>query len=155
MTLINSLIAFGIEICSNRFTEEEVNNLKKCYDSYIEILPIIVIFTQSQNQIQTDKMIEKVKIKLEKAQKLNGFDEKGENDIKIVKVLAEDFEHDFGFIKSFGIHNLMEQTYESAKIGIQRVCTHSLMEQRKEILKEEFNELIRQLKEKIFEKKMK
>ena len=65
---------------------------------------------QSQNQIQIDKMIEKVKIKLEKAQKLNGFEEKRENEIKIVKVLAEDFEHDFGFIKSFGIHNLMGQT---------------------------------------------
>ena len=46
-------------ICSNRFTEEEKNNLKKCYDSYIEKLPIIVVFTQSQNQIQTDKMIGK------------------------------------------------------------------------------------------------
>ena len=42
-------------ICSNRFTEEEINNLKKCYDSYIEKLPIIVVFTQSKNQIQTEK----------------------------------------------------------------------------------------------------
>ena len=42
-------------ICSNRFTEEEISNLKKCYDSYIEKLPIIVVFTQSKNQIQTEK----------------------------------------------------------------------------------------------------
>ena len=141
-------------VCSNRFTEEEINNLKKCYDSYIEKLPIIVVFTQSQNQIQTDKMIEKVKNKLEKAQKLNGFDEDRVNDIKILKVLAEDFEHDLGVIKSFGIHNLMEQTLESSKIGIERACTHSLMEEGKEILREEFNENIKKLKNKIFENKI-
>ena len=140
-------------ICSNRFTEEEINNLKKCYDSYIEKLPIIVVFTQSQNQIQTDKMIGKVKNKLEQAQKLNGFGENGVNDIKILKVLAEDFEHDLGVIKSFGIHNLMEQTFESSKIGIERACTHSLMEEGKEILKEEFKENIKKLKNKIFENK--
>ena len=137
-------------IKSNRFTEEEENNLKNCYNSYIEKLPIIVVFTQSENQKETDRMIEKVKNKIEKAKKLKGIDENGGNDIKILKVLAEDYEHDLGVIKSFGIHNLMEQTYESAKIGIERACTHSLMEQGKEILKEEFNEIIKKLKEKLY-----
>ena len=140
-------------VSSNRFTEEEVNNLKKCYDSYIEKLPIIVVFTRSDNQKQTDQMMEKVKNKLEKAKNMNGFEEKGVNDIKILKVLAEDYEHDFGIVKSFGIHDLMEQTYESGKIGIERACTHSLMEHGQEILKEELQEIIKRLKEKIFEKK--
>ena len=138
-------------IKSNRFTEEEADNLKRCYDSYIEKLPIIVVFTQSENQIETDKMMEKVKNKLENTKKLNGFDDKKDNDIKILKVLAEDYQHDFGTIKSFGIYHLMEQTYESAKLGIERACIHSLMEQGQNILKEEFDENIRRLKTKIFE----
>ena len=81
---------------------------------------------------------------------MNGFDGKGGNDIKILKVLAEDYENDFGTVKSFGIHNVMEQTYDSAKIGIERACTHSIMEQGKEILKEEFGEIIKKIKENIF-----
>ena len=68
-----------------------------------------------------------------------------------MKVLAEDYQHDFGTIKSFGIYHLMEQTYESAKLGIERACIHSLMEQGQNILKEEFDENIRRLKTKIFE----
>ena len=142
-------------VSSNRFTEEEVNNLKKCYDSYIEKLPIIVVFTRSDNQKQTDQMMEKVKNKLEKAKNINGFEEKGVNDIKILKVLAEDYEHDFGIVKSFGIHDLMEQTYESGKIGIERACTHSLMEHGQEILKEEFQEIIKDKKKKYLKIKMK
>ena len=112
-------------IKSNRFTEEESENLKRCYDSYIEKLPIIVIFTQSGNQKETDKMMEKVKMKIEKVKQQNGIDGKEQNDIKILKVLAEDYETDYGVVKSFGIHNLMEQTYLSGKIGIERACTHS------------------------------
>ena len=137
-------------ICSNRFTEEELNNLEKCYDSYIEKLPIIVVFTQSHNQKSTDQMIEKVRNKLEKARNLNGFDEKPKNDIIILKVLAENYEHDFGVVQSFGIHNLMEQTYESGKIGIERACTHSLMEHGQEMLNNEFKDIIKKLKEKIY-----
>ena len=138
-------------IKSNRFTEEESENLKRCYDSYIEKLPIIVIFTQSGNQKETDKMIEKVKMKIEKVKQQNGIDGKEQNDIKILKVLAEDYETDYGVVKSFGIHNLMEQTYLSGKIGIERACTHSLMEQGKNFLKEEYHENMHKLKHKIFE----
>jgi hypothetical protein len=92
-------------------------------------------------------MIEKVKNKLEKIKSLKDSGEKGENEIKILKVLAEDYKHALGDIKSFGIHNLMEQTCESAKIGIERAITHSLMEKGQELLKEEFNEIIKRLKE--------
>ena len=137
-------------IKSNRFTDEEAEILKKAYNSYIERLPIIVIFTQSGNQKETDKMINVVGNKIDKDIKVNGFDNKGGNDIKIVKVLAEDYDNDFGTVKSFGIHNLIKQTSESAKIGIERACNHSLMEQGKEMLQEEFNEIIKKLKHKIY-----
>ena len=140
-------------IKSNRVTEEESENLKKCYDSYIEKLPIIIVFTRSENQIETDEMMEKVKLKLEKAKRQNGLEGKEENDIKILKLLAENYRSDLGEIKSFGIHNLMEQTYESAKIGIERACIHSLMEQGKNLLKEEFDENLQTLKNKIFQTK--
>ena len=140
-------------IRSNRFTEEEAENLINCYNSYIEKLPIIVVFTQSENQKITDKMMEKVKFKLENSKRANGFNEKEVNDIKILKVLAQNYEHDFGEVKSFGIHNLMEQTSEIAKIGIQRAYTHSLMEIGKNMLKEEFLGIIKKTKEKIYTKK--
>jgi hypothetical protein len=116
---------------SNRFTDEEEENLNNYYNSYIEKLPIIVILTQSENQSYTDEMMKNIKNKLENIKKLNGFHEKSENDIKILKVLAQDFKNDLGVIKSFGIHNLMEQTSQSAKIGIERACIHSLMEKEK------------------------
>ena len=137
-------------IYSNRFIDEEVENLKKYYNSYIEKLPIIIVFTQSDNQKKTDKMMEIVKDKLIKEKNINGLEEKKANDIKILKVLAEDCENDLGVVKSFGIRNLMEQTYESAKMGIESACIHSLMEKGKEMLKEEFNEIIKKLKERIF-----
>ena len=140
-------------IRSNRFTEEEAENLINCYNSYIEKLPIIVVFTQSENQKIADKMMEKVKFKLENSKRANGFNEKEVNDIKILKVLAQNYEHDFGEVKSFGIHNLMEQTSEIAKIGIQRAYTHSLMEIGKNMLKEEFLGIIKKTKEKIYTKK--
>ena len=137
-------------IYSNRFIDEEVENLKKYYNSYIEKLPIIVVFTQSDNQKKTDKMMEIVKDKLIKEKNLNGLDKKKANDIKILKLLAEDSDNDLGVVKSFGIHNLMVQTCESAKIGIESACIHSLMEKGKEMLKEEFNEIIKKYKEKTF-----
>ena len=95
-------------------------------------------------------MMEIVKDKLIKEKNLNGLDKKKANDIKILKLLAEDSDNDLGVVKSFGIHNLMVQTCESAKIGIESACIHSLMEKGKEMLKEEFNEIIKKYKEKTF-----
>ena len=134
-------------IHSNRFTEDELDNLINCYDLYIDKLPIIIIFTQSDNQIKTDNTMKDVIAKLEKKNKKNGKEEK---DIKILKILSEDSVTDLGTIKSFGIHNLMEETYDSAKMGIERACTHSLMEQGTKILKDKFEEKIQKLNEEIF-----
>ena len=138
---------------SNRFIEDEIENLNNYYNSYIEKLPIIIIFTRSENQFETDQMMEIIKTKLENIKKLNGFQEKSENDIKILKVLAQDYKTDLGVIKSFGIHNLMEQTSQSAKIGLERAFIHSLMEKGKNMLREEFDEIINKLRIKIYENK--
>ena len=64
-------IWYCININSNRFTEEEIINLEKCYDSYIEKLPIIVVFTQSYNQIKTAQMMEMVKSKIRRRTQLD------------------------------------------------------------------------------------
>ena len=138
---------------SNRFIEDEIENLNNYYNSYIEKLPIIIIFTRSENQFETEQMMEIIKTKLENIKKLNGFQEKSENDIKILKVLAQDYKTDLGVIKSFGIHNLMEQTSQSAKIGLERAFIHSLMEKGKNMLREEFDEIINKLRIKIYENK--
>ena len=125
-------------IYSNRFTDEEIVNLTNCYDSYIEKLPIIVVFTQSENQKKTNAMMDYVKKEFEKKRN-NGFNqiEEANNNIKFLKVLAKESENDFGVVKFFGIYNLVNETCESSKIGIESSCIHSLMEQGQKILKEE------------------
>ena len=135
---------------SHRFTDEEADILKKLYNSFMDKIPIIVVFNKAEYQRETDKMIDYIRNEINKIINIKGFDNKGGNDIKIVKVLAEDYDNDFGTVKSFGIHNLIKQTSESAKIGIERTCTHSLIEQGKEILSKEFNQIIQKLKQKIY-----
>ena len=129
---------------SNRFIKEEIDNLKKCYNFYIKKLPIIVIYTQSFNQEDANKMIRYIKEELEKIK-----EEENEN-IKILKVLAEDKKNDNGIIKAFGISNLMKETSESVKQGIESSCIESLMKQGEKILKKEFEEIINDLKKYIF-----
>lgn len=129
---------------SNRFTDDEFNNLKKCYNVYIKKLPIIVIYTQSDNQEDADQMIKHIKGGIDSIK-----DDENEN-IKILKVLAEDKKNDNGTIKSFGISNLMKETSESVKQGIESSCIESLMKQGEKILKEEFVENINDLKKNIF-----
>ena len=77
-----------------------------------------------------------------------------EINIKIVKVLAEDMKNDNGIIKAFGISNLMKETCESTKQGIESSCVESLMKQGEKILKEEFKENINDLKNNIFNEEM-
>ena len=55
-------IWYCININSNRFTEEEIINLEKCYDSYIEKLPIVVVLTQSYNQKKLSKWWKELKV---------------------------------------------------------------------------------------------
>ena len=129
---------------SNRFITEEIENIKKCYDFYVKKLPIIIIFTQSFNQEDSDKMIKYIKNELESGQKEDDIN------IKILKVLAEDKKTDNGIIKAFGISNLMKETCESVKQGIDSSCIESLMNQGEKLLKEEFDEIIQNLKKYFF-----
>ena len=135
-------------VCSNRFVKEEIDNLKKCYNLYIKKLPIIVIFTQSDNQEKADRMINYIK------QEITPKKDEEEINIKIVKVLAEDMKNDNGIIKAFGISNLMKETCESTKQGIESSCVESLMKQGEKILMEEFKENINDLKNNIFNEEM-
>ena len=122
-----------------------MDNLKKCYNFYIKKLPIIVIYTQSDNQEDADKMIKYIE------EQMNSFkDEEDEENIKILKILAEDKKNDNGVIKAFGISNLMKITSESVKKGIESSCIESLIEKGVKILKDEFEENINDLKKSIF-----
>ncbi len=84
-------------------------------------------------------------------EQINSFkDEEDEENIKILKILAEDKKNDNGVIKAFGISNLMKITSESVKKGIESSCIESLIEKGVKILKDEFEENINDLKKSIF-----
>ena len=108
---------------SNRFIQEEFDNLKKCYNLYLKKLPIIVVYTQAHNQKDADRMIEYIKAEL------NSLKKEDIENIKIVKVLAEDKKNDNGIIKAFGISNLMKEISESSKQGIESSYIEYLMKQ--------------------------
>ena len=129
---------------SNRFLNEEIENIKKCYNFYIKNLPIIIVYTQSDNQEDADKMIKYIQREIE------SIKEEDNENIKILKVLAEDKKNDNGIIKAFGISNLMKETSEIVKKGIESSCIESLMKQGENILKEEFKENINDLKNSLF-----
>ena len=130
---------------SNRFLKEEINNIKKCYNFYNKNLPIIIVYTQSDNQDEANKMISYIKIEIESIK-----NDENENSIKILKVLAEDKVTDNGTIKAFGISNLMKETSEAVKFGIESSCTESLIKLAEKMLKIEFDENINDLKQYFF-----
>ena len=133
-------------IHSDRFTNEELLNIKNCYDLYIESLPMIIVFTKSDNQALTNSKMEIVKKEFSQMIEKESKD----IDIKILKILAQDSYGDLGIIHSFGIQKLMNETFESAEKGISRSFTQSYIEQGKKILIDEFKEIIKNLNEEIF-----
>ena len=145
-------IWYCINSNSNRFIKDEVNNLKDCYELYIEKLPIIVVLTQAFNQEDADEMIEHVK------KQIKNFDEN--NNIKLLKVLAKPKErknkkaNGNKNVKTLGIYNLMNETLKSSKEGILSSCIDSLMDQGKLLLKEEFKICKNNLTEKYLNKKL-
>ena len=86
-------------------------------------MPIIVVYTQAHNQKDADRMIEYIKAEL------NSLKKEDIENIKIVKVLAEDKKNDNGIIKAFGISNLMKEISESSKQGIESSYIEYLMKQ--------------------------
>ena len=133
---------------SNRFINEEKENLKKCYNLYIKKLPIIIIYTRSDNQEDADRMIKYIE---EEINSIKKDDEEEDNEsIKILKVLAEDKKNDNGVIKAFGISNLMKETSKLVKLGIESSCIESLIKQNEKIIRKEFDDNINDLKIYIF-----
>ena len=133
-------------IHSNRFTNEEMDNLISFYNSYTDKLPIIIVFTIAENPKKTNGMIDYVQKEFNKKKQINIYEE--QNDVKFLKVLAKKSKILKENIESYGIHNLMNETCECAKIGIERACIQSLMKQGEKMLKEEFREIIDNFKKK-------
>ena len=135
---------------SNRFVEDEFKNLKKVYNLYLEKLPVVVIYTQASEQKIADEMIDYIKEELKTISKEDNEKDNNEQ-IKVLKILAEDYESDNGFyLNSFGIYNLMKETSDSVKQGIESSCIQSLMYEGENLLKEELKEIINELNIKFF-----
>ena len=134
---------------SNRFIKEEIKNLKKYYNLYVKKLPIIIIYTQSHNQEDADKMIKYIEGEINSIEKGND-EEKDNGNIKILKVLAEDEKINDIEFKAYGISNLMKVTSELAKHGIESSCFESLIKQTEKIIRKEFDDNINDLKKYIF-----
>ena len=70
----------------------------------------------------------------------------------MVKVLAEDKPFNRNLItKSYGIYNLMEETFHSAKEGIQSSLYESLMKEGISSLREEFHRIIDNTRSELFQ----
>jgi len=137
-------------INSNRFTNDEIENLMTLYNSYIDKLPIIIVFTRAANPKEAEGQLKYVQNEFNKKKYINVFEENKENDVKFLKVLAKKYKINNGEIKSYGIFNLMNETCQCAKIGIERACIQSLLEQGQKMLKEEFIDIINNFKQKNF-----
>jgi len=98
-----------------RFNSEIQEIINKCYNLYkIQKLPIILVFTNSYYAKESEQMIEFARSKILGIKDLNYF-----NRVKFVKVLAKDKETNTEPIHAYGIYNLMEETFDSVKKGIQ------------------------------------
>ena len=107
----------------NRFTNEEFNNIKDCYEIYkIKKLPIIILFTQANNIQESKDIMEQARKKLND----NIHDINFRNCFKIRRVLAKDKEHNTTIDKAYGLYDLIEATCKSAKEGISSSLYESL-----------------------------
>ena len=64
------------------------------------------------------------------------------NNVKFVRVLAKDKETDILTIPANGIYNLMEQTFESVKIGMKSSLIESLTQKGKEFINMKLQKII-------------
>ena len=102
--------------------------------------------TQSFDQEKADKMIKHIEGEINLIKK----DEEDNDNIKILKVLAEDEKINDIEFKAYGISNLMKVTSELAKHGIESSCFESLIKQTEKIIRKEFDDNINDLKKYIF-----
>ena len=102
--------------------------------------------TQSFDQEKADKMIKHIEGEINLIKK----DEEDNDNIKILKVLAEDEKINDIEFKAYGISNLMKVTSELAKHGIESSCFESLIKQTEKIIRKDFDDNINDLKKYIF-----
>ena len=123
---------------NNRLPDEEFDNICNCYEIYrTQKLPIILIFTIAADLDDSKKLM------IQAQENLNHLDNSYRNYFKITRVLAKDKEHNKTVVdKAYGIYNLMEQTCQSAKKGIESSLYESLSEKVKNYLKEKFENIV-------------
>lgn len=124
-----------------RIKEIIKETLKLCCNLYrIKNLPMIIIFTQAATLNKANENIEYTK-NLIKSMK----NENISKNIKVCKVLCKE---DYGgedMIPPYGIHELMEKTYESVKIGMESSFIESLLVKAKDFMKKKYLQKIENL----------
>ena len=132
---------FCIFFADTRIKEIIKETLKLCCNLYrIKNLPMIIIFTQAATLNKANENIEYTK-NLIKSMK----NENISKNIKVCKVLCKE---DFGgedMIPPYGIHELMEKTYESVKIGMESSFIESLLVKAKDFMKKKYLQKIENL----------
>ena len=145
----NLFIVFGIVyMLEIVFLDEEFANICQCYYLYkIKKLPIILIFTQADNEIESDTIINYAQSRINEISD-NNF----RKCIKIVKVLPEDKPFSRNLIsKAYGIYNLKEKTFHSPKEGIKSSLNESLKKEGVSSLREEFHKIIDNTRSELFQ----
>ena len=109
--------------------------IHNCHNLYnIQKLPIILVFT---NSYSTEESMEFIDFARREFQKFDNF-----YNVKFVRVLAKDKETDILTIPANGIYNLMEQTFDSVKIGMKSSLIESLTQKGKEFINMKLQKII-------------
>ena len=116
----------------NKEIQDIINNCHNLYN--IQKLPIILVFT---NSYSTEESMEFIDFARREFQKFDNL-----NNVKFVRVLAKDKETDILTIPANGIYNLMEQTFDSVKIGMQSSLIESLTQKGKEFINRKLQKII-------------
>lgn len=122
-------------IKGERLNKEIQDIIHNCHNLYnIQKLPIILVFT---NSYSTEESMEFIDFARREFQKFDNL-----NNVKFVRVLAKDKETDILTIPANGIYNLMEQTFESVKIGMKSSLIESLTQKGKEFINMKLQKII-------------
>ena len=118
-----------------RLNKEIQDIIHNCHNLYnIQKLPIILVFT---NSYSTEESLEFIDFARREFQKFDNL-----NNVKFVRVLAKDKETDILTVPANGIYNLMEQTFDSVKIGMKSSLIESLTQKGKEFINKKLQKII-------------
>ena len=118
-----------------RLNKEIQDIIHNCHNLYnIQKLPIILVFT---NSYSTEESMEFIDFARREFQKFDNL-----YNVKFVRVLAKDKETDILTIPANGIYNLMEQTFDSVKIGMKSSLIESLTQKGKEFINMKLQKII-------------